>query len=123
MELIDLVSSVIIFLSQMTLLRRLAFLLGSLTKTLTVLLFWIYLFLLLLVFYRIAYEFFRTDWDDLCDDLRDVSWQDIFKLSASAASEFCEWVQVGIDVYTSHRKISGQVSLISIVFQLFLLLP
>ena len=27
------------------------------------------------------------------------------KLSASAAaSEFCEWVQVGIDVYTSHRK-------------------
>ena len=107
----------------MTLLRRLAFLLGSLSKTLTVLLFWIYLFLLLLVFYRIAYEFFRTDWDDLCDDLRDVSWQDIFKLSASAASEFCEWVQVGIDVYTSHRKISGHASLISIVFQLFLLLP
>ena len=27
------------------------------------------------------------------------------KLSASAAaSEFCEWVQVGIDVYTPHRK-------------------
>ena len=30
---------------------------------------------------------------------------DIFKLGASAAAgEFCEWVQVGIDVYTSHRK-------------------
>ena len=29
----------------------------------------------------------------------------IFKLSASAAaSEFCEWVQVGIDVYIPHRK-------------------
>ena len=28
-----------------------------------------------------------------------------FKLSASAAaSEFCEWVQVGIDVYIPHRK-------------------
>ena len=31
--------------------------------------------------------------------------EDIFKLSASAASEFCEWVEVGIDVlYISHRK-------------------
>ena len=30
---------------------------------------------------------------------------DIFKLSASAAaSEFCEWVQVGVDVYIPHRK-------------------
>ena len=49
-ELIDLVNSVIIFLSQMTLLRWLTFLLGSLTVILTVLLFWIYLFLLTLVF-------------------------------------------------------------------------
>ena len=49
-ELIDLVNSVIIFLSQMTLLRWLTFLLGSQTVILTVLLFWIYLFLLTLVF-------------------------------------------------------------------------
>ena len=41
-ELIDLVNSVIIFLSQMTLLRWLTSLLGSLTVTLTVLLFRIY---------------------------------------------------------------------------------
>ena len=35
----------------------------------------------------------------------DVPWEDIFKLSASAAaSEFCGWVQVGIDVYIPHRK-------------------
>ena len=34
-----------------------------------------------------------------------VPWEDIFKLSASAAAgEFCEWVQVGIDVYIPHRK-------------------
>ena len=33
------------------------------------------------------------------DHLRDVPWEDIFKLSASAAvSEFCEWVQVWIAV-------------------------
>ena len=37
--------------------------------------------------------------------MRDVPWEDIFKLSASAAaSEFCEWVQVGIDVYIPHQK-------------------
>ena len=36
---------------------------------------------------------------------RDVPWEGIFKLGASAAaSEFCEWVQVGIDVYIPHRK-------------------
>ena len=37
--------------------------------------------------------------------MRDVPWVDIFKLSAStAASEFCEWTQVGIDVYIPHQK-------------------
>ena len=37
--------------------------------------------------------------------MRDVPWEDILKLGASAAaSELCEWVQVGIDVYIPHRK-------------------
>ena len=44
MELIDLVNSVIIFLSQMTLLRWLTSLFGSQTVILIVLLFWIYFF-------------------------------------------------------------------------------
>ena len=40
-----------------------------------------------------------------CDHLRDIPWEDIFKLGAfAAASEFCKWVQVGIDVYIPHRK-------------------
>ena len=56
-------------------------------------------------FHRVAFDYSRTDWDRLRDHLRDVPWEDIFKLSASAAvSEFCEWVQVGIDVYIPHRK-------------------
>ena len=39
----------------------------------------------------------------LCDHLRDVQWEDIFKLRASAAArEFCQWIQVGIDVYIPH---------------------
>ena len=56
-------------------------------------------------FHRVAYDYSRADWDGLRDHLRDVPWEDIFKLSASAvASEFCGWVQVGIDVYIPHRK-------------------
>ena len=69
-------------------------------------------------FHRIAYDYSRPDWGGLCDHLRDVPWEDIFKLGASAAaSEFCEWVQVGIDIYIYHsKKISGQASLIPMVF-------
>ena len=135
-ELIDLVNSAIIFISQMTLLRWLTFLLGSQTVILIVLLFWIYLFLLMILFvlqwlslhweilimllsqfplifqliqdapfHRIAYDYSQADWDGLCDHLRDVPWEYIFQLGASAAaSEFCGWVQVGIDVYIPHRK-------------------
>ena len=53
--------------------------------------------------YCVAYDYSRADWNGLCDYLRDVPWEDIFKLSGyAAASEFCEWVQVGIDLYISH---------------------
>ena len=140
-ELIDLMNSVIIFLSQMTLLRWLTFLLGSQTVILIVLLFWIYFFFLMLVFvlqwlslhwgnsdhavvtvsidfqsnsqwdalfHHIAYDYSRADWHGVPDHLRNVPREEIFKLGASvAASEFCEWVQVEIDVYIPHRK--GQV--------------
>ena len=56
-------------------------------------------------FHCIAHDYSRADWDGPCNHLRDVPWEDIFKLSASTAtSEFCEWVQVGIDVYIPHNK-------------------
>ena len=56
-------------------------------------------------FHCIAYDYSHAGWDDLRDHLRDVPWEDIFKLSVSAgASEYCEWVGVGIDVYIPHRK-------------------
>ena len=92
----------------MTLLRRLTYLLGSLTVILTM------AFpplgnsdhVLVSVsidfpikskrdapFHRIAYDYSRADWYGLHDHLRDNPWEDIFKLSASAAAgEFCEWV-------------------------------
>ena len=56
-------------------------------------------------FHCMAYDYSRADWDGLHDHLRDVRWEDIFKLSASAAaSEFCEWAEAGIDVYIPHYK-------------------
>ena len=149
-ELINLVNSIIIFLSQMTLLRWLTFLLRSQIVIPTVLLFLDFLFLLTLVFvlpwlslhweflimllpqfpltfhqnlqqdtpfHPIAYDYSRADWDSLCDHLRDVPWEGIFKLSASAATgEFCEWVQVGIDLYIAHRKYQVKLPFISMVF-------
>ena len=57
------------------------------------------------LFHHIAYGYSHADWDGLRNHLRDVPWEDIFKLSASiAASQFCEWFQVGIDVYIPHRE-------------------
>ena len=100
-ELIDLVNSVIIFLSQMTLLKWLTFLLGS--QTAMVLLFSILTSYASICstmafpplensnhvvvsvsidfpiksqqdasFHRIAYDYSHADWDGLCDHLRDV---------------------------------------------------
>ena len=53
-------------------------------------------------FHRIAYDYSHADCDGLRDHLRDVPWEDIFKLGASAAaSEFCGWIQVGF-MYIYH---------------------
>ena len=74
-------------------------------------------------FHRIAYDYSRADWDGLRDHLRDVPWEDIFKLGASAAaSEFYEWVQVGIDVYIPHKNIRSNLAHLY-GFQLLELLP
>ena len=52
-----------------------------------------------------AYDYSHTDWEGLCDHLRDVLLEDIFKfITSGAAGEFYEWVQVGIDAYISNCK-------------------
>ena len=57
------------------------------------------------LFHCMVYDYSRADWDGLCDHLREVPWEDIFKLGASAAGgEFFERVQFGIDVCIPHRK-------------------
>ena len=114
-KLIDLGNPVIIFLSQMTLLRWLTFLLGFQTVILIVLLFWNYFFLPMLgfctkmaflplgnvdhVFVSVSIDFLSNsqwdallhlialtilaDWEGLHGHLRDVPWEDIFRLGAS----------------------------------------
>ena len=70
-------------------------------------------------FHCTAYDYSCDDWVGVFDHLRDVPWENIFKLGAStAASEFCEWVRVGIDVYMYILliEISGQASIMSMVF-------
>ena len=58
-----------------------------------------------MLFHCIAYDYPHADWDGLHDHLTDVPSEDIFKISASAAaSQFCEWVLVGINVYIPHPK-------------------
>ena len=37
-------------------------------------------------FHRTAYDCSCADWDDLLDDLRDVPWEYIFNLGATAAA-------------------------------------
>ena len=56
------------------------------------------------LFHCIAYDYSCANWDGLWDHLRVVTWEDIFRLSASAAIEFCEWVQFGIELYIPHHK-------------------
>ena len=56
----------------------------------------------------IAYEYSRANWDG---HLRNVPGEDIFKLGAyAAASEFCEWVQAGIDEYVLHKCIISSLT-------------
>ena len=57
------------------------------------------------LFHCMANYYSCAGWDCLHDHLRDVPWEDTFKVGASAAaSEVCEWVQVQIDVYIPHCK-------------------
>ena len=58
-----------------------------------------------ILFCCMAYDYSNADWDGLCNHLRDALWKDIFKLNvATATSNFCEWVQVEIDVCIPHHK-------------------
>ena len=51
------------------------------------------------LFHRVAYDYSRADWDSLCNHLRDVPWEDIFKLLlVNFVSGF------RLELYISHCK-------------------
>ena len=73
------------------------------------------------LFHCIAYDYYCAEWDSLCDDLRDVPWEDKLGTSA-AASEFFEWfklelmhISLIISIRSSLTHLHG--------FQLLVLLP
>ena len=73
-------------------------------------------------FHRIAYDYSCADWDGLCDHLRDVPWEDIFKLGASAAaSELLGFRLELIYIYYIENIRSSRIHLHG--FQLLVLLP
>ena len=67
----------------------------------------------------VAYDYSCADWDSLCDNLRDVPWEDIFKLSASAAASGFKlelmYISLIERIKSSPTYLHG--------FQLFVLLP
>ena len=47
-----------------------------------------------------SHSYSCAEWDGFCYHLRDLPWENIFKLGPSTAvTEFWEWIQVGIDAY------------------------
>ena len=56
-------------------------------------------------FHCTFYDYPHADWDALYDHLRDVPWEDVFKVGCFvAAAKFCEWFPVALDVYIPHHK-------------------
>ena len=73
-------------------------------------------------FHRIAYDYSLIDWSGLCDHLRDVPWEDIFKLGACAAMNFVSGSRLELMYISLIENI--RVSLIHLDgFQLLVLLP
>ena len=63
-------------------------------------------------------DYSLANWDGFCDNLKDIPQNNIFELGAfelsTAASKFCECIQVAIDIYASLIHLHG--------FQVFVLL-
>ena len=67
-------------------------------------------------FHHIAYDYSCADWDDLHDHLRDVPWEDIFKLGAPAATkERYKYIFIIVNIRSSLTHLHD--------FQLLVLLP
>ena len=74
------------------------------------------------LFHCIAYDYFRADWDGVRDHLRDVPWEDIFELGASAASEFVSGFRLELMYISLIESIRSSLTHLH-SFQVLVLLP
>ena len=138
-------NSVIIFLFQMTLLKWLTCLLESLTVNLIFLLFWTTMtfsplgnsdhvvvsvsfdFLLNSKwdarFHHIAYDYSCADWDGLHNHLKNLLWEDIFKLSLLLVPvNFLSWFRLELMYISVIKNIRSNLTHLH-GFQQLVLLP
>ena len=67
------------------------------------------------LFHHVAYDYSCADWNDLCSHLRDVPWEDIFKLSASYATSELMYIYLIVSIKSNLSHLHG--------FQQLVLLP
>ena len=67
------------------------------------------------LFHHVAYDYSCADWNDLCNHLRDVPWEDIFKLSASDATSELMYIYLIVSIKSNLSHLHG--------FQQLVLLP
>ena len=67
------------------------------------------------LFHHVAYDYSCADWNDLCSHLRDVPWEDIFKLSASDATSELMYIYLIVSIKSNLSHLHG--------FQQLVLLP
>ena len=72
-------------------------------------------------FHCSTYDYSRADLDDLHDDFRDIHGRISLNSDCAVGTEFCEWGQVGINLYIPCRNY--QVLIHLHCFQLLVLLP
>ena len=59
------------------------------------------------LFHCAAYDYSYADWDGLHDHEKMSHGKILLSLMLSAASKFCKWVHVGINVYIPHHQRSN----------------
>ena len=74
------------------------------------------------LFHHIAYDYSHDDWDGLCNHLRGVPWEDIFKLGAFAQMNFVSGSRLELIYISLIVNIRSNFMHLH-EFQLFVLLP
>ena len=61
-------------------------------------------------FHCTTYDYLRANWGGLRNHLRGVPLEGILKFGTSPSdTEFCEWIQFGVDVYIPHCKYQAKL--------------